>query len=80
MWKPLRLANRIRLELSVVFAALWLAAGLSAEPDRPNIVWINCEDLDETLGCYGDPYAITPNRVNGLLPTPDDPMKRIAAN
>ena len=29
--------------------------------DRPNIVWINCEDLDETLGCYGDNWAITPN-------------------
>jgi N-sulfoglucosamine sulfohydrolase len=29
--------------------------------DRPNIVWINCEDLDETLGCYGDDYAITPH-------------------
>ena len=29
--------------------------------DRPNIVWINCEDLDETLRCYGDEFAITPN-------------------
>lgn len=28
---------------------------------RPNIVWINCEDLDETLGCYGDSYAVTPH-------------------
>lgn len=29
--------------------------------ERPNIVWINCEDLDETLGCYGDPMAKTPH-------------------
>ncbi len=29
--------------------------------DRPNIVWINCEDLDDTLGCYGDAYATTPH-------------------
>lgn len=33
--------------------------GLSKE--RPNIVWINCEDMDEILGCYGDPFAQTPN-------------------
>ncbi len=32
---------------------------LALEP--PNIVWINCEDLDETLGCYGDRYATTPH-------------------
>ncbi len=31
----------------------------SLEP--PNIVWINCEDLDEHLGCYGYPNAITPH-------------------
>ena len=29
--------------------------------EPPNIVWINCEDLDETLGCYDDPFAITPH-------------------
>lgn len=29
--------------------------------DQPNIVWINCEDMDEILGCYGDSHAITPN-------------------
>ncbi len=33
--------------------------GVALEP--PNIVWINCEDLDETLGCYGDRYATTPH-------------------
>ncbi len=32
---------------------------LSLEP--PNIVWINCEDLDENLGCYDYPQAMTPN-------------------
>ena len=29
--------------------------------DRPNILWITCEDMDPNLGCYGDPYAVTPN-------------------
>ena len=28
---------------------------------KPNILWLNIEDLDETLGCYGDEYAITPH-------------------
>ncbi len=32
------------------------------QPDeRPNILWISCEDTSPDLGCYGDPYAITPN-------------------
>ncbi|MCA9259736.1 MAG: sulfatase, partial [Planctomycetales bacterium] len=34
-------------------------------PRRPNVVWINCEDLDDALGCYGDAYASTP-RLDAL--------------
>jgi len=30
-------------------------------PARPNILWITSEDTSPYLGCYGDPYAITPN-------------------
>ncbi len=29
--------------------------------DRPNIIWITCEDISPALGCYGDPFASTPN-------------------
>lgn len=29
--------------------------------DRPNIVLIGSEDISPSLGCYGDPDAITPN-------------------
>lgn len=29
--------------------------------DKPNILWITCEDLSCHLGCYGDSYAVTPN-------------------
>ena len=29
--------------------------------DRPNILWISCEDISPNLGCYGDEHAITPN-------------------
>lgn len=30
-------------------------------PDRPNILWITCEDMSPHLGCWGDSYARTPN-------------------
>lgn len=41
-------------------------AGLSAgsttlAADRPNILWITCEDISANLGSYGDPDAITPH-------------------
>ena len=40
---------------------LFLAAFASAE-DRPNILWLTCEDNNVNwVGCYGNPYADTPN-------------------
>ena len=32
-----------------------------AAKDRPNIVWINAEDMSPHLGCYGHPDAVTPH-------------------
>lgn len=29
--------------------------------ERPNILWLTCEDTGPQLGCYGDPDATTPN-------------------
>jgi len=29
--------------------------------ERPNILWITCEDINPYLGCYGDTFAYTPN-------------------
>ena len=29
--------------------------------DQPNILWLVSEDNGQQLGCYGDPYAVTPN-------------------
>jgi len=29
--------------------------------DRPNILWITCEDMSPNLGCCGDAFATTPN-------------------
>jgi arylsulfatase A-like enzyme len=43
-------------------AALGSAAvARSAASERPNILWITCEDIGPALGCYGDTYATTPN-------------------
>ena len=33
--------------------------------ERPNILWLSCEDISPTIGCYGDPHAITP-RLDAL--------------
>ena len=37
------------------------AAEDQADPPRPNILWITCEDISPNLGCCGDKYAVTPN-------------------
>jgi arylsulfatase A-like enzyme len=44
------------------FTAL-AAAPVVAKPvqERPNILWITCEDTGPHLGVYGDTYATTPN-------------------
>jgi uncharacterized sulfatase len=49
----------LSLLLALVFS---LACGsrLTAA-DKPNFVFITCEDTSPNLGCYGDPDAITPN-------------------
>jgi uncharacterized sulfatase len=38
-----------------------LGALHGAEPTRPNILWLTCEDISPNLGCYGDRYAVSPN-------------------
>ena len=30
-------------------------------PQKPNILWITCEDQMPTLACFGDPVAVTPS-------------------
>ena len=37
------------------------ALARAAQAQRPNILWITCEDTGPHLGCYGDRYADTPN-------------------
>ena len=47
----------------VVWGAILINAVASkvCSAERPNILWISCEDISPHLGCYGDPHAITPN-------------------
>ncbi|NLS91888.1 MAG: sulfatase-like hydrolase/transferase [Planctomycetaceae bacterium] len=49
-----------RILLLVVLLATCPTTLHAAAPDRPNILWITCEDISPNLGCYGDQYARTP--------------------
>ncbi|MCA9013575.1 MAG: sulfatase [Planctomycetaceae bacterium] len=37
------------------------AAAETIAADRPNVLWISCEDISPRLGCYGDNTASTPH-------------------
>jgi hypothetical protein len=47
--------------LLAVVPLLLLGADPSFAADRPNVLLIVSEDNGPELGCYGDPYARTPN-------------------
>ncbi|MFW6290108.1 MAG: sulfatase-like hydrolase/transferase [Mariniphaga sp.] len=36
-------------------------SGVNDNPERPNILWITCEDISPYLGSYGFKQAVTPN-------------------
>lgn len=55
---------RFGLPLAAFFA-IGVFVGSASADDRPNILWITCEDISPNLGCYGDEYAVTPN-LDGL--------------
>lgn len=44
----------------LVVASARAAVAAEAARQRPNILWITCEDMSPELGCYGDSYAHTP--------------------
>lgn len=46
---------------SFLSAAFGTALGAAAEAERPNILWLTCEDMSPLLGCYGDKYSTSPN-------------------
>ena len=45
----------------LIHSILFCDSGASAEEQRPNILWITCEDMSAHLGCYGDDTVPTPN-------------------
>ena len=47
-------------KLIALVLGLLLSTPLTAA-ERPNILWVTCEDISPNLGCYGDAYAVTPN-------------------
>jgi N-sulfoglucosamine sulfohydrolase len=45
---------------AVVFPKINLISN-ETHTKKPNILWLSCEDISPNLGCYGDPFAKTPN-------------------
>lgn len=56
---PLSRLRRFCVSFSAVVFLL-VPAWLKAD-ERPNILWITCEDMSADLGCYGDTYSRSPN-------------------
>ncbi|MFO7776504.1 MAG: sulfatase-like hydrolase/transferase [Candidatus Hydrogenedentota bacterium] len=60
-----RFTRRRFLQTSLLAAgspwAMSFAGAQANDDERPNILWLTCEDIGPHLGCYGDPYAHTPN-------------------
>lgn len=54
-----------RYPRGVRFFLLLLLAALASANDRPNVLWITCEDMGPDLGSYGHPNADTP-RLDAL--------------
>lgn len=53
----------IKRAVLITFAMVCASIGGASVPkiqDRPNILWLTCEDISPHLGCYGDAYAYTP--------------------
>lgn len=53
----------MNLRSLLVIAICWLSAGISlaADAKRPNVLFLVSDDLNNMLGCYGDPLAKTPH-------------------
>ena len=52
----------MRQALLALIALCWIGQlATAAEPKRPNVLFIISDDLNNFLGCYGDPLAKTPN-------------------
>ena len=59
MTQTLRIQKQARTLL--LFLCVNLCVNFATASDKPNILWLSCEDISPHLGCYGDPHAVTPN-------------------
>jgi hypothetical protein len=58
---PIWIRLLVGWSLLVLFLANTISPAAAEPSQRPNILWITCEDTGPQLGCYGDNYATTPN-------------------
>jgi len=50
------------MKIRIIWTALVVLALQCSAADRPNILWLTCEDNNVNwVGCYGNPHADTPN-------------------
>ena len=49
------------LSLLCLLACCWLPQPVTADDKQPNVLFLISDDLNNMLGCYGDPIAKTPN-------------------
>jgi len=57
----LKRRSSLTLFALVLAACAAVPGNASAAADRPNIVWIFVEDMNDWMGCYGDKTVPTPN-------------------
>jgi N-sulfoglucosamine sulfohydrolase len=60
-WNRRSAGYRVLFALLVFAVAGMLGLRATGAEQRPNIVWLTCEDISPNLGCYGDEFANTPN-------------------
>ena len=53
--------RKLSFFLPIIVLFLSLSCDKDSNLNKPNFLWITCEDITTMLGCYGDPTALTPN-------------------
>ncbi len=53
--------NNLRFQLVLAVLCALSPRTFNHAAEKPNILWINAEDMSPHLGCYGHPDAITPH-------------------
>src|SRR4051794_27787358 len=52
---------KTRMVLALALWCLCCNVSSAADTKRPNVLFLIADDLNNMLGCYGDPLAKTPN-------------------